>query len=57
MVNIEITDANGCGWSLDTPDVTIEVLAQRPSVSFNCPRSLSMLEGGQSLLPLTLTGR
>ncbi|KAI9345301.1 hypothetical protein BDR26DRAFT_856705 [Obelidium mucronatum] len=37
---IEITDANGCSWLLETPDVSIEVLAQRPSASFSCPKTL-----------------
>ncbi|TPX68155.1 hypothetical protein CcCBS67573_g07267 [Chytriomyces confervae] len=54
---IEITDANGCSWLLETPDVSIEVLAQRPSASFNCPRVISMLEGDSALLPVSLSGR
>ncbi|KAI8622475.1 hypothetical protein BC830DRAFT_1162930 [Chytriomyces sp. MP71] len=54
---IEITDANGCSWLLETPDVSIEVLAQRPSAAFNCLRPVHMLEGDSALLPVSLSGR
>ncbi|KAJ3213068.1 hypothetical protein HDU67_003416 [Dinochytrium kinnereticum] len=54
---IDITDANGCSWQLDTPDVTIEVLAQRPTVSFKCPRPLSLLDGSFVSIPINLAGR
>ncbi|KAJ3287607.1 hypothetical protein HDU79_005558 [Rhizoclosmatium sp. JEL0117] len=54
---IEITDANGCSWLLETPDVGIEVLAQRPSGAFTCPKVVNLLEGDSVVIPIGLTGR
>ncbi|KAJ3063964.1 hypothetical protein HDU98_000284 [Podochytrium sp. JEL0797] len=54
---IDITDANKCPWTLETPDVSIEVLPQRPSGAFRCPRAVSMLDGDSATLPISLIGR
>ncbi|TPX43169.1 hypothetical protein SeLEV6574_g05207 [Synchytrium endobioticum] len=54
---VEITDSNGCSWPLSVPQTTVQVLAQRPAVSFICPKAIQILEGQHALLPLSLSGR
>jgi nucleoporin POM152 len=56
---VEITDANGCTNALtDAKDVVIEVLASRPSVSFQTSKQpIYILEGGRASLGLYLSGR
>ncbi|KAJ3139796.1 hypothetical protein HK100_010973 [Physocladia obscura] len=53
---IEITDANECSWLLETQDISIEVLSQRPSAGFT-KKSVLMLEGDVAQLDLALVGR
>ena len=53
---IDVTDANGCSKVLDTQDITIEILAQRPSVSFACTKPIYFLEGTKARIPLSITG-
>lgn len=61
---IEITDGNGCSWPLDSPDISIEVLQQRPAVSFGCSSSdtsigkpIYFLDGDAARLPISYSGR
>ena len=53
---IEITDSNECKKALNSPDVTLEVLEKRPTVSFTCPRPLPFIEQTRVDLPLFMTG-
>ncbi|KAJ3413508.1 hypothetical protein HDV05_007891 [Chytridiales sp. JEL 0842] len=54
---INITDANGCSWPVESNDVNIEVLAIRPIAYFTCPKTVPLLEGSASYLPLSLSGK
>ncbi|KAI8806815.1 hypothetical protein BJ742DRAFT_815402 [Cladochytrium replicatum] len=55
---IDILSADGCPGTFreGTQDVRIEVQAQRPTVSFKCPRPVAFLEGGSAQLELAVFG-
>jgi hypothetical protein len=54
---VEVRDANGCSTKLNTSPVTIEVLPNRPSVSFQSVKSVYILEGQNARIPITASGR
>ncbi|KAI8803938.1 hypothetical protein BJ742DRAFT_776621 [Cladochytrium replicatum] len=55
---IDILSADGCPGTFreGTQDVRIEVQAQRPTVSFKCPRPVAFLEGSSAQLELAVFG-
>lgn len=54
---VQITDVNGCVRLLETPDASIQVLASRPSASFQKEQPEYVLEGTRTRVGLYLTGR
>jgi hypothetical protein len=55
---VEITDANGCTKALTkSDDVVIEVLSNRPTVTFHNTKPIYILENGRTSLPLHISGR
>lgn len=56
-LNLEIKDGNGCNLRLSTEPVLIEVLQNRPTISFSATKPIWILEGGQAHLPISLSGR
>ncbi|KAI8815671.1 uncharacterized protein EV422DRAFT_572577 [Fimicolochytrium jonesii] len=53
---IDLTDGNGCTAPIESKPVSIEVLGQRPSVQFKCPKPLRLLEGSSIPLPVAVSG-
>ena len=54
---VEIKDGNGCNVKLSAEPIVIEVMQSRPTASFSSSKSLHILEGGASRVPLSLSGR
>ncbi|KAJ2997072.1 hypothetical protein HDV02_005886 [Globomyces sp. JEL0801] len=57
VILTEIKDGNGCFKKLDTDPVNIEVVSNRPSISFQSLKTIYALEDSKSLLPISLSGR
>jgi hypothetical protein len=53
----EVVDSNGCSQPLDLMDLSIEVLANRPTISFFYDRPTYVVEGSVAELPLVFSGR
>ncbi|KAI9091783.1 hypothetical protein DFS34DRAFT_697416 [Phlyctochytrium arcticum] len=53
----EITDGNGCKSAVLTKPIPVEILPQRPSVSFQCPKPIRMLQGSTASLAVSVAGR
>ncbi|KAJ3177672.1 hypothetical protein HDU85_005783 [Gaertneriomyces sp. JEL0708] len=53
---VEVTDGNGCTERIKNRPISIEVLSQRPSVHFQCPRPIQFLEGQKATLPVGISG-
>lgn len=51
-----VVDGNGCSWTIDSADVTIEVSNSRPIALFKHDR-LSILYNGIGQMPVSLSGR
>jgi nucleoporin POM152 len=54
---LEIQDVNGCSRKLDSNPYVVEVLVNRPTISFQSLKPIYILEGGKTLLPISLSGR
>ncbi|KAJ3009080.1 hypothetical protein HKX48_008163 [Thoreauomyces humboldtii] len=52
----ELTDGNGCTAPVASRPIAIEVLTQRPSAHFQCPKPILMLEGAGARIPVVVSG-
>ncbi|XJO73441.1 hypothetical protein BDV3_004424 [Batrachochytrium dendrobatidis] len=53
----EITDVNGCKENVGLSGITIEVLAQRPTVNFQTTKPVYIVEDGRASLPISVSGK
>ncbi|KNC97415.1 uncharacterized protein SPPG_07339 [Spizellomyces punctatus DAOM BR117] len=52
----EIRDGNGCVAPVPTDPIAIEVLSQRPSAHFHCPKPIHFLENDRAKIPVVVSG-
>ncbi|KAH6600154.1 hypothetical protein BASA50_002546 [Batrachochytrium salamandrivorans] len=53
----EITDVNGCKETIGLSGVSIDVLAQRPTVNFQTTKPVHVIEGSRASLPISVSGK